>query len=134
MLSGGQKQRLAFAGALAMEPAYLVLDEPTSMLDPEGRADVLGIVARLRASGHGILHITHDLADVAGADRVAVLDAGRIAFEGLPEALFARPELLATCGLELPPTARLAFELRALGMPVPAGIIAPEALVESLWP
>ena len=133
MLSGGQKQRLAIAGALAMQPAYLVLDEPTSMLDPEGRADVLGIVARLRAEGHGVLHITHDLADVAEADRAVVLDAGRIVFDGAPSALFALPELLAACGLELPPAAILAEELRRLGGSVPAATIAPEALVEAVW-
>ena len=116
-----------------MQPAYLVLDEPTSMLDPEGRADVLGIVARLRAAGHGVLHITHDLADVADADRAVVLDAGRVVFDGAPSELFARPELLAACGLELPPAADLAEELRRLGASVPAAAIAPEALVEAVW-
>jgi energy-coupling factor transporter ATPase len=134
LLSGGQKQRLAIAGALAMQPTYLVLDEPTSMLDPEGRADVLGIVARLRAAGHGILHITHDLADVATADRAIVLDAGKVAFDGPPQGLYAQPAFLAACGLELPPTARLALELRALGAPVPPDAFAPEALAEALWP
>jgi len=134
LLSGGQKQRLAIAGALAMRPTYLVLDEPTSMLDPEGRVDVLGIVARLRAAGHGILHITHDLADVADADRAIVLDAGRVAFDGSLEELFALPELLAACGLELPPAARLAALLRGHGASVPAAVIAPDALVEALWP
>lgn len=134
LLSGGQKQRLAIAGALAMQPSYLVLDEPTSMLDPAGRADVLGIVDRLRAAGHGILHITHDLADVAAADRAVVLDGGRVAFDGTPRSLFEQPELLASCGLELPPAARLASELRGLGAPVPAGVIAPELIAEALWP
>jgi energy-coupling factor transporter ATPase len=133
MLSGGQKQRLALAGALAMLPTYLVLDEPTSMLDPEGRAGVLGIVARLRTEGHGILHITHDLADVAEADRTVVLDTGRVVFDGSPADLFARPDLLGSCGLELPPAAVLAQELRRLGASVPAATIAPEALVEAVW-
>lgn len=134
LLSGGQKQRLAVAGALAMQPTYLILDEPTSMLDPEGRADVLAIVARLRAAGRGILHVTHDLADVATADRVVVLDAGVVAFDGSLETLFSRPGLLESCGLELPPVARLAAELRKLGAPVSAGTSVPEALVEALWP
>lgn len=134
LLSGGQKQRLAIAGALAMQPTYLVLDEPTSMLDPEGRGDVLAIVARLRAQGRGILHITHDLADVAMASRVVVLDGGVVAFEGSVQGLFRRPELLASCGLELPQAAILAAELGRLGAPVVAGAIAPEALVEALWP
>lgn len=133
LLSGGQKQRLAIAGALAMQPTYLVLDEPTSMLDPEGRADVLGIVARLRSAGHGILHITHDLADVANADRVLVLESGRPAFMGALHELFDRAELLAACGLELPAGVRLAAELRGLGVPVPTDAMTPEALVEALW-
>lgn len=134
LLSGGQKQRLALAGALAMQPVYLVLDEPTSMLDPEGRADVLAIVGRLRAAGHGILHITHDLADVATADRAIVLDAGRVAFEGPLDELFARPELLEACGLELPPAALLARELRHRGAPTPVAAFSPEALAGALWP
>jgi energy-coupling factor transporter ATPase len=133
LLSGGQKQRLAMAGALAMRPAYLVLDEPASMLDPEGRADVLRIVSQLRLAGHGILHITHDLAEVAGADRAIVLDSGSVAFEGTPTDLFGRPELLAECGLELPPAVRLADALRAFGAPLPVGAFDPEAIAEALW-
>lgn len=133
LLSGGQKQRLAIAGALAMQPNFLVLDEPTSMLDPEGRADVLGIVTRLRAAGHGILHITHDLADVGTADRVVVLHVGAVAFEGPLAELFGRPELLDACGLELPPAARLADELRRAGAQVPSGAVTPDAMVGALW-
>ena len=133
LLSGGQKQRLAIAGALAMHPTYLVLDEPTSMLDPSGRADVLAIVAGLRASGHGILHITHDLADVADADRVVVLDRGAVAYSGSLTDLAGDEELLAWCGLELPPLFRLAKELRALGADIGPGVASPEAIAESLW-
>ena len=134
LLSGGQKQRLAIAGALAMRSRYLVLDEPTSMLDPEGRNDVLEVIAALRSAGHGILHITHDLADVAAADSTIVLRSGEVAFAGTPSELFARPELLGECGLELPPIARLARALRALGAPLEIGLATPTAIAEALWP
>ena len=119
LLSGGQKQRLVIAGALAMRPAYLALDEPTSMLDPEGRLDVLAIVARLRSAGHGILYVTHDLADIAHADRAIVLSRGEVAFDGALDDLLGREELLAQSGLELPPAGVLSARLAALGAPVP---------------
>jgi energy-coupling factor transporter ATPase len=131
LLSGGQKQRLAMAGALAMQPAYLVLDEPTSMLDPDARNEVLAIVARLRAGGTGILHVTHDLADVLTADRVLVLERGSIAFEGSMTQLLARPDLLSRCGLEMPPISQLAAHLAERGVSV-ADAATPEALVGSL--
>jgi energy-coupling factor transporter ATPase len=133
LLSGGQKQRLAIAGALAMRSRYLVLDEPTSMLDPAGRSDVLEVIAAMRSAGHGILHITHDLADVAGADAAIVLRSGGVAFAGTPADLFASPELLAECGLELPPIARLASALLALGAPLEIGLATPAAIAEALW-
>ena len=132
LLSGGQKQRLAIAGAIAMRPAYLVLDEPTSMLDPRGRDDVLAVIERLRASGQGVLHITHDLAEAVGADMVAVLDRGHVAFTGSAEGLFAETELLQRCGLELPPVVQLGQELRASGVPVPAGTVTVDSLVGAL--
>ena len=133
LLSGGQKQRLAIAGALAMRPAFLVLDEPTSMLDPCGRADVLAVVARLRSTGHGILHITHNLSDVARADRAVVLDGGELVFSGTPEELFGRAKLLVASGLDLPPVAVLVQELAARGARVPRSAVAPEAIAEALW-
>jgi energy-coupling factor transport system ATP-binding protein len=134
LLSGGQKQRLAIAGALAMRPTYLVVDEPTSMLDPQGRADVLDIFEQLRALGHGFLHVTHNLADVAHADRAVVLSNGRIRFEGSITEALAQHAMLLECGLDVPPIALLADELRALGTPLPHGVLTPEELVESLWP
>jgi energy-coupling factor transport system ATP-binding protein len=133
LLSGGQKQRLAIAGALAMQPTYLVVDEPTSMLDPQGRLEVLGIFEKLRALGHGFLHVTHNLADVVCADRALVLAHGVVRFEGTMREAFASPALLAECGLEVPPVVRLAEELRALGAPIPLGIHDADGLVESLW-
>jgi energy-coupling factor transport system ATP-binding protein len=132
-LSGGQKQRLAMAGALAMRPAYLVLDEPASMLDPTGRAEVLAIIERLRLGGTGILHVTHDLADVLRADRAVVLKRGELAFEGAIDQLVREPELLEECGLELPPISRLAVALQMRGVRLEVEAADAEELVEALW-
>ena len=133
LLSGGQKQRLAIAGAVAMRPAYLVLDEPTSMLDPRGRDDVLAIIEQLRRGGRGVLHITHDLADAVGADAAMVLDHGHVVFMGTPQNLFGEPDLLRRCGLELPAVARLGQALRALGAPVPISALSVTSLEAALW-
>ena len=133
LLSGGQKQRLAIAGAIAMRPAYLVLDEPTSMLDPRGREDVLAIIESLRSAGHGILHITHDLADIAGADRAVVLDRGRVVYAGSPADLIVQAGLLESCGLELPAVAALAIALREHAVPLPATVMTVDGITESLW-
>ncbi len=132
VLSGGQKQRLAIAGAIAMHPAYLVLDEPTSMLDPQGRADVLAIIKSLTGRDRGVLHITHDLAEVAGAESAIVLDRGHVVFQGDPLELLGEGRLLSRCGLELPPLARMAIELRRLGAPV-EGSQTVATLQEALW-
>jgi len=131
-LSGGQKQRLAIAGALALAPAYLVLDEPTAMLDLQGRSDVLEVLAALRDQGTGILHITHHLADASTADRVLVLDAGSVAYDGPPGSLFEDTGLLARCGLALPPVGELAAALRDAGVPVPADALVAERVVAAL--
>jgi len=134
LLSGGQKQRLAIAGALAMQPEYLVLDEPTSMLDPEGRRDVAAVIERLGRSGRGIMLVTHDLAEAARADRAVVLDGGAIVFSGPADELAARTELLGECGLEVPPFAVLAARLRELGVSIAPGLPDPEGLVGALCP
>ena len=132
LLSGGQKQRLAIAGALAMEPEYLVLDEPTSMLDPEGRRDVAALIARLGGSGKGILLVTHDLVEAARADRAVVLDHGAVVFCGSTDDLVLRTELLGECGLEVPPFAVFSARLRELGVHVAPGLSDPEGLVDAL--
>jgi energy-coupling factor transport system ATP-binding protein len=134
LLSEGQKQRLAIAGALALEPAYLVLDEPVAMLDPRGRRDVLDVVERLvRDEGRGVLHVTHRLEDVASADRAVVLTAGEVAFDGPPEALIADEALMRAAGLALPPVGRLGEALRSRGVAVPYAALSPEAVVAALW-
>lgn len=133
-LSGGQKQRLALAGALAMSPRYLVLDEPASMLDPAGRAEVASIVPALVDAGHGVAVITHDLSVLTLADRAIVLDAGRMVFEGSPlELLAIGPDKLAAWGLEPPPLAAVAERLLAAGASVPILPSSPEELTEALW-
>lgn len=131
-LSGGEKQRLAIAGALALAPAYLVLDEPTAMLDLQGRADVLEVLANLRDRGTGIMHVTHHLADASAADRVLVLSKGSIAYDGPPAGLLEDTAALARYGLVLPPVGHLAAALRDLGVPVPGEALTAEQLVAEL--
>lgn len=132
-LSGGQKQRLALAGVLAMRPRYVILDEPASMLDARGRREVVDLVQELRRAGHGVAVITHDLSALGIADRVAVLDAGRLAFVGVPAELLAvSPSDFAGWGLEMPPLVAFAAELRAAGAPSLAWPESAEGLVSSL--
>ena len=134
LLSEGQKQRLAVAGALAMAPPYLVLDEPTAMLDPPGRRAVLSIADSLaHARGQGVLLITHDAAALAVADRVVGLAAGRVEFEGRPEALLGDERLLDRLGLELPPAGQIGAALRRSGVDVPFLALDSEALAAALW-
>lgn len=134
LLSEGQKQRLAIAGALAMRPRFLVFDEPTAMLDPAGRRAAIATMERLaHDEGHGVLIVSHDVSDVARADRVIALSAGRVVFEGCPEELFADAETLRACGLALGGAGRLAEALRAIGVVVPATAVDPESLVGALW-
>jgi len=135
LLSEGQKQRLAVAGALAMRPRYLVFDEPTAMLDPQGRRAVLGIMARLaRDEGHGVLFISHDAAGVAHADRVIGLEDGAIVFEGAPGELLGDSGMMRRLGLALPDAGLLAAGLRALGLAVPLTAVDAESVVAALWP
>ena len=132
LLSEGQKQRLAIAGALAMQPRYLVFDEATAMLDAEGRASVLGVIERLNASGTGILQITHDLGEALRADCVLALRAGRVAYLGPPAGLLADAALLDDLGLAAPALYVMAAELgiaAAFGSP-PA---TADEFVEALW-
>ena len=118
-LSGGQKQRVAIAGALAMEPEVLVLDEPGALLDVRGRRGIMRVMAGLRAQGTTIIHITHFMEEALAADRVLVMDHGRIMFDGGPPEVFSHCDELLALGLELPFTARLSAELRVHGFDVP---------------
>jgi len=133
LLSEGQKQRLAIAGALAMRPRYLVFDEPTAMLDPEGRRAVMQVTERLvREEGHGVVVISHEAAGVARSDRVIGLDAGRVVYDGAPAGLLADPVMLARLGLAPSPAGALAGALRARGLDVPFTAADAESVVDAL--
>lgn len=133
MLSGGQKQRVAVAGVLAMQPEVMILDEATAMLDPSGRADVLKTVRKLnREQGMTVLWITHFMEEAAQADRVVVLDKGRVAMDGTPGEVFTRVEEIKALGLDVPPMAELAMELKNRGLELPSGILTVEDMVKEL--
>jgi energy-coupling factor transport system ATP-binding protein len=133
LLSGGQKQRVAIAGVLAMKPRCMVLDEPTAMLDPVGRAEVLEAVCRLhREQGLTVVFITHFMEEAVAADRVVVMDAGKIILDGSPTAVFSEVNQIRALGLDVPIAADVAGRLRQMGVDLPAGIILDESLVEAL--
>ena len=131
-LSGGQKQRVAIAGALAMRPECIIFDEPTAMLDPDARTSVLGILHKLHEKGMTILYITHEMEETQAADRILVMDRGRIALEGSPREIFRHEETLERLGLTIPPAARIARELRRSGWDLPEGILTGEELEEAV--
>lgn len=132
-LSGGQKQRVAIAGVVAMEPDCIVLDEPTAMLDPNGRKEVLKTAHLLnRKKGVTIILITHYMEEVVDADKVFVMDNGRIVMEGTPREIFSQVDTLKKYRLDVPQITLLADELRKSGLPIPAGILTREELVREL--
>ena len=133
MLSGGQKQRLAIAGVLVMQPSCLVLDEPSSMLDPAGRAELMETLARLnRTMNTTVILVTHIMEEAARADRVAIMSGGRIAFTGTPAEVFSEVSLLESLGLKLPAAAEIASGLRRRGCSLPEGILTIDDLVSYL--
>ena len=132
-LSGGQKQRVAIAGVIAMEPKCIVLDEPTAMLDPNGRKDVIRTVQELRKKKQvTVILITHYMEDVIDADRVYVMDHGRVVMDGTPREIFSRVEELKQYGMDVPQATMLAEELRKRGLDLPRGILHSEELVEHI--
>ena len=132
-LSGGQKQRVAIAGVVAMRPDCLILDEATAMLDPRGRAAVMKTIHSLRAAGITIVSITHYMEEAAQADRVLVMSRGRIVMEGTPEQVFSQTERLKRYRLDVPQAAELRDALADAGLPLPAGVITPEACAKALY-
>ena len=123
-LSGGQKQRIAIAGMLAMEPECLVLDEPTAMLDPQGRREVMRTIRRLnREKGMTIVLITHFMDEAARADRVVVMDDGGILLDGTPKEVFRHVEELKAVGLDVPQPTELAYELNRAGFALPDDLL-----------
>ena len=134
LLSGGQKQRIAIAGIIAMEPKCIVLDEPTAMLDPRGRREVIDTVRRLnREKGITVVLITHHMDEAAKADRVIVLNKGSVAADGTPEAVFSQVELLHSIGLAAPETVELCLELNRLGFQLPLDRLDPEECAQILY-
>lgn len=132
-LSGGQKQRVAIAGIIAMQPDCIVLDEPTAMLDPRGRAEVMKTIRRLnREKGITIVLITHFMDEAARAGRVVVMDNGEILMDGAPHTVFSQVEELKRVGLDVPQAAELADELRREGWALPPDILTVEECVDAL--
>lgn len=132
-LSGGQKQRVAIAGVVAMHPKCIILDEPTAMLDPSGRKEVIRTVRALnQVEEVTVLLITHYMEEVVYADKVIVMDEGRIVMQGTPREIFSQVELLKKYRLDVPQVTLLAHELRREGLDVPEGILSVEELVEQL--
>lgn len=131
-LSGGQKQRVAIAGIMAMRPDCIILDEPTAMLDPSGRKEVISTVHELnKAEGVTILLITHYMDEVIDADRVLVMDEGKVVMEGTPREIFSRVEELKKYRLDVPQVTELAYELQQEGIPLPNGILTVEEFCEA---
>ena len=134
-LSGGQKQRVAIAGVMAMKPECIILDEPTAMLDPNGRKEVIRTIHELnRTEGITVLLITHYMEEAIEADRIIVMDDGRIVMDGQPREIFSRVKELKSHGLDVPQVTELAWELKEAGIPLADGILSREELVEQLVP
>ena len=131
-LIGGQKQRIAIAGAVAMRPECIVFDEPTAMLDPKGRREVLEIVRELNSQGITTILITHFMEEAAQADKIIVMDRGQVKLQGAPVEIFRSIDVLREISLGVPPVVELAEELRSRGMDVPGDIIEEEQLVRFL--
>lgn len=133
LLSGGQKQRVAIAGVIAMEPRIIVLDEPTAMLDPQGRQEVISTVSRLcRENGMTVVLITHHMDECVGADRLVVMSNGRIVADGSPAKVFSQVELMHSEGLDVPETTRLIYELNQEGFRLPMDALALDACADAL--
>lgn len=134
LLSGGQKQRVAIAGVIAMEPKCIVLDEPTAMLDPRGRREVIETIGRLnREKGITVVLITHHMDEAAKAQRVVVLDKGKVAADGTPQEVFSKVELLHSIGLAAPETVELCWELNKQGFRLPLDRLEPEECAQALY-
>lgn len=132
-LSGGQKQRVAIAGVLAMKPEIMILDEATSMLDPDGREEVMSVVKKMNDGGITIINITHDMSEVALSQRVIVLKEGEIIFDGKPNALFDSPEILKRANLDLPPVGKLRKTLIEHGLNISGDSMNEDELAEDIW-
>jgi energy-coupling factor transporter ATPase len=132
-LSGGQKQRVAIAGIMAMKPECIVLDEPTAMLDPNGRKEVINTIRELNKKENvTVILITHHMDEVIHADKVFVMEHGHVVMEGTPREIFSRVEEIKKYRMDVPQVTELAYELQKAGLPIPEGLLTVEELVEAL--
>lgn len=132
-LSGGQKQRVAIAGIIAMRPKYIVLDEPTAMLDPSGRAEVLQTIKKLKEDfGITIILITHYMEEAVQSDRVVVIDDGKILLDGTPKDVFSYYDILKKVGLDVPQVTEVAYQLNSLGIDIKSNVLTEDELVNEL--
>ncbi len=132
-LSGGQKQRVSIAGVIAMHPKCIILDEPTAMLDPNGRKEVIRAVRALnQAEGITVILITHYMEEVIHADKVYVMDNGKVVMQGVPRDIFSQVEALRSLRLDVPQVTELAYELKKSGLPLPPGILTIDELTAEL--
>ncbi|WP_425445988.1 energy-coupling factor transporter ATPase [Dethiothermospora halolimnae] len=133
LLSGGQKQRIAIAGVLAMNPQCIILDEPTAMLDPSGRKEVMNTISKLnREENKTIVHITHYMDEAVNADRIVVMSQGKIILQGTPKEVFSHVDEVKKLGLDVPQVTELAYKLRKEGIDVPVDVLTVEELVMKL--
>ena len=132
LLSGGQKQRIAIAGILAMNPKCLLMDEPTAMLDPQGRKDILNTVLKLREMGKTIIHITHYMEECVNADRIIVINEGNVVLEGTPREVFSNVEQMKEIGLDVPEPTEISYLLNKSNINVRADVLTVDELVEAL--
>ena len=132
LLSGGQKQRIAIAGVVAMKPRCIIFDEPTAMLDPKGRKEIMAIIDELHREGITVVLITHFMEEAVRADRVIIMNEGSILLDGTPAEVFSHAELMKSVNLDVPPIVELADKLRENGVDVPREIITEEEMVEFL--
>lgn len=130
LLSGGQKQRIAIAGVVAMKPQCIIFDEPTAMLDPRGRQEIMDIIGELHEEGITVILITHFMEEAAQAERVIVMNEGKILLDGTPAEVFSQRNLLQSVNLDIPLAVELAQKLREKGIDVPNHIISTEEMVE----
>lgn len=133
LLSGGQKQRIAIAGILAMDPDCLLMDEPTAMLDPIGRKEIVDTMLKLNEKGRAIVLITHFMDEAILADRVVVFNEGEIVMQGKPREVFSEFETIKSNGLDVPQVTELAYRLNQDGFDIPKDILSVEEMVEALW-
>ena len=132
LLSGGQKQRVAIAGVVAMKPSCIIFDEPTAMLDPKGRSEIMNIIEELHDEGITVVLITHFMEEAVHADRVIIMHDGKVFLDGTPQEVFAQKEKVLSVNLDIPLAVELADKLREKGIDVPKDIIGMEEMVEYL--